>query len=99
MRTTRSVTALFIVFFLLAAPLIAQAQKSPTPPSGVKKINLNSATVQELVTLPKIGEKTAQRILDNRTKNGRFQKIEDLMKVKGIGEKTFLKLKDKIFVG
>lgn len=99
MRTIRSVTALFIVFFLLAAPLIAQAQKSPAPPSGAKKINLNSATVQELVTLPKIGEKTAQRILDYRTKNGRFQKIEDLMKVKGIGEKTFLKLKDRIFVG
>jgi competence protein ComEA len=56
-------------------------------------INLNTATVDQLATLPGVGRKTAELIVEYRTKNGGFKKIEDLMNVKGIGEKTFLKLK------
>ena len=63
------------------------------------KININTATAAELETLPRIGEKIAERIIDFRKKNGPFKRIEDLMKVSGIGEKVFLQLKDRITVG
>jgi competence protein ComEA len=65
---------------------------------GAKKVNINTATLAELDTLPKIGPTTAQRIIDYRTKNGPFKKIEDLKNVSGIGDVTFQALKDSITV-
>ena len=73
-------------------PVFAQSGKNVT------KININTATAAELETLPRIGEKIAERILEFRKKNGPFKRIEDLMKVNGIGEKVFLQLKDRITV-
>jgi competence protein ComEA len=73
-----------------------RAAKAPVPASP---INLNTATEAQLASLPGIGAKAAQRILEFRQKNGNFKKIEDLMNVKGIGEKNFLKLKPYITVG
>lgn len=61
-------------------------------------LNLNTATVEQLESLPGIGRRTAERILEQRQKSGGFKKIEDLMSVKGIGEKSFLKLKPMITV-
>jgi comEA protein len=82
------------IFFLLFS-VYAQAQaKSPS-----EKINLNTASLVELQNLPRIGPKIAQRIIDFRNQNGSFKKIEELMKVKGIGEKVFNRLKDLITVG
>ncbi|MBP1744326.1 MAG: DNA-binding protein [Firmicutes bacterium] len=59
-------------------------------------VNINTATKEELMTVPGIGEVTAQKIIDFREKNGDFQKIEDLTKVDRIGEKTLAKFRDKI---
>jgi len=59
-------------------------------------VNVNTATKEELMTLPGVGDVTAQKIIDYREKNGDFQKIEDLTKVDRIGEKTLAKFKDKI---
>ena len=75
---------------------VSRSAKTPAPASPV---NLNSATQAQLESLPGIGAKGAQRILEFRQKNGGFKKIEDLMNVKGIGEKNFLKLKPYITVG
>ena len=71
----------------------AKAKATATDP-----INLNAATAVQLQTLPGVGASAAQRILDYRQKNGSFKKIEELMNVKGIGEKSFLKLKPLITV-
>ena len=76
------------------------AQPAPDVPGSpaVKRVNINTATLAELDTLPKIGLVTAQRIIDYRTKNGPFKKIEDLKNVSGIGDATFDALKDFITV-
>ena len=67
--------------------------------TAANPVNLNSASVAQLQTLPGIGASAAQRIVEYRQKNGAFKKIEELMNVKGIGEKSFLKLKPLITVG
>lgn len=61
-------------------------------------ININNADLGTLSQLPGIGEKTAQKIIGYREKNGEFKAVEDLMKVKGIGEKKFNKLKKYLSV-
>ncbi|MGQ9856376.1 MAG: ComEA family DNA-binding protein [Fervidobacterium sp.] len=76
-----------------------QTNTSPTPPSIDKteqKININSAGIEELQKLPGIGPSKAQEIISYRTKNGPFRSINEIMNVKGIGEKTFEKMKDMI---
>ena len=62
-------------------------------------ININTATVAELDTLPRIGPAIAQRIIDYRTTNGPFSSIEQIMNVSGIGPATFAQIRDLITVG
>jgi competence protein ComEA len=62
-------------------------------------VNINTATLSELESLPRIGPALAQRIIDYRTAHGPFAKIEDIMNVTGIAEKTFEAIKDLITVG
>lgn len=59
-------------------------------------VNINTATLEELTSLPGIGELTAQRIIDYRKQNGKFKTIDDLKNVSGIGESKFNNLKEKI---
>jgi competence protein ComEA len=80
------------------APATAKSGSSANAAVAGAPINLNTATQSQLETLPGIGPKAAQRILEYRQKNGSFKKVEDLMNVKGIGEKSFLKLKPLITV-
>ncbi|HHV60972.1 MAG TPA: competence protein ComEA [Clostridiaceae bacterium] len=61
-------------------------------------ININTATVLELQSLPGIGEQTAKSIVEYRNRNGSFEKIEDIMKVPGIKENKFEDIKDLITV-
>ena len=62
------------------------------------KVNINTATLNELDSLPGIGPSTAQKIIDYREENGNFKTIEDLQNVKGIGDAKFEEIKDKIIV-
>jgi competence protein ComEA len=77
----------------------------PSPPTSTSgsvqatdKVNINTATVEELDTLPGIGPAIAQRIIEYRQTNGPFQSIADIKKVSGIGDKLFEQLKDLITV-
>lgn len=63
-----------------------------------KSIELNSATKSQLMNLPGIGEKTAEAIIKMREKNGKFRKLEELKKVKGIGDKKFEKIIKYIYI-
>lgn len=71
--------------------------KKDDTPSGTK-VNINTASLTELATLSGIGESKAQAIITYREENGKFAKIEDLMNVSGIGEKSFEKIKDSITI-
>jgi len=73
--------------------------RSLSLPAGGAKININTATRAELETLPRIGPAIAQRIIDYRTANGDFKRIQDIQNVRGIGPATFEQIKDLITVG
>lgn len=73
-------------------------QGNPGTSQG-NKININTASLQELMTLDGIGEIYAQRIIDYRTANGPFTDIAQLKNVNGIGDKRFDAIKDSITVG
>ena len=88
-----------------AAPALAQQSPNaaPKPPSKAQAkadsvVNLNTASAADFESLPGIGKSTAQRIVEYRQKSGGFKKIEELMNVKGIGEKSFLKIKSRLTV-
>ncbi len=62
------------------------------------KVNINTASIEQLSTLKYIGEKTAQKIVEYRKSNGPFVKVEDVLNVSGIGPKTLAANKDKIVI-
>ena len=109
MRTILAVAA-FLVVTAFSVPSLAQSASTPaqTAPAQTGKpakntpapasININTATATELEALPGVGLAMAARIIEHRQKVGGFKKVEDLMNVKGIGEKMFLNLKPLIVV-
>lgn len=90
---------------LLAAPLVlglcaaALAADSTAPASADgKKVNINQASAEQLAFLPRVGAKAAQRVVDYRKTKGSFARPEDLMEVKGFGEKKFEQLRPYLAV-
>ena len=96
----RAALGVGVLALLVVSPSYVRAQ---APAASVEKaapvVNLNTASAADLENLPGVGAKMAERIVEYRQKNGPFNKIEDLMNVKGIGEKNFLKLKARLTVG
>ena len=81
------------VLFLYLAPALAQK----TPPT--QPVNLNTATIAQLETLPGIGPNTAKSIVDFRNRSGPFQRVEDLLAIKGISKSKLEKLRPYVTVG
>jgi competence protein ComEA len=102
--TVKSFVLITAVAGMLMAggPMVAVADASSgtgmSAPAQTPPVNLNTATAADLEKLPGIGPATAARIVEYRKEKGPFKKIEELMNVKGIGEKTFLSLKPRITV-
>ncbi|CDA85656.1 comEA protein [Clostridium sp. CAG:230] len=79
-------------------PAMVNDSKNRQDSQGASKVNINTASVEELMQLPGIGEAKAKMILDYRTQNGAFQKVEDIMKISGIKEGVYNKIKENITV-
>ena len=97
----RSALVLAAALVFISSPLFAQRATKPPAQAAVvstEVVNLNSATAAQIATLPGIGPKTADLVVQYRTKNGPFKKIEEIMNVRGVGEKSFLKIKDRLTV-
>ncbi|MCG2709410.1 MAG: helix-hairpin-helix domain-containing protein [Thermodesulfovibrionales bacterium] len=86
----KKVLVLSLAALLLIVPFIVY---------GGEKIDINNATVEELMKLPGIGTITAERIVKYREANGGFKSIEELKKVKGIGNAKLDKIKDMVTAG
>ena len=101
MRGWRGIVVM-MVFAMAASGAAINAQGKASKPKAnqalTTPVNLNTATAAELQALPGVGAATAKLILEHRQKNGGFKKIEELMNIKGIGEKSFLKLKPLVTV-
>ena len=95
--------ALMLIPLCLAQPcsLAAGQETAPAkqPVQAGAKVNINTASAEELETLPGVGPAMAQRILEYRKANGPFKRVEELLNVKGIGEKSFQRMRDKVTVG
>lgn len=96
----RLLVVLTVVSFMMsAAVLMGSPEPIGNPKAEGVRVNINTAGVDQLMQLPRIGPKIAKRIVDFRTKHGKFKRPHDLMKVKGIGEKTFKRFANQIVVG
>jgi competence protein ComEA len=100
----RLLASLALAVAFAASPAAQAAQKTAATARTEAKpaaapINLNTATAAELEKLPGIGQKVAARIVEYREKNGPFKKVEELMNVQGIGEKSFLQFRSQLTVG
>ena len=98
LRSSLGGVALFVLALLMLAapPVEAQARRANEPASAAAaaaKVDLNTATGKELESLPGVGPRTAELIIEYREQHDGFQKIEELMNVRGIGERTFLRLR------
>ena len=99
----RLIASLALVAAFAAQPAAQTAQKAAATRTEAKPaaapINLNTATAVELEKLPGIGQKVAARIVEYRQKHGPFKKVEELMNVQGVGEKSFLQFRSQLTVG
>ena len=88
--------ALALAVASLLSTGVAFAAAKPAPAG---KVNINAATVEQLTTLPGVGPKLAARIVEHRQKAGAFKSAQELMNVKGIGEKNFEKIQGYLTLG
>ena len=99
----RLIWSVVVVLALCAGPVWGEAVQGAAASSGqrasVELIDLNQASAAQLETLPGVGAVTAARIIEYRQENGGFKKIEELMNVRGIGERSFLRLRPLVTVG
>lgn len=89
---------LLLCLGLVLNPVYLSAKDTGANKASTEKINLNTATEEQLQSLPGIGPSSAKNILEYRNKAGKFNRIEEIINVKGIGEKKFQKIKDRLTI-
>ena len=89
-------TALAVAFALTFGTGLAVAAAKPAPTG---KVNINTASAEQLTTLPGVGPKLAARILEYRQKSGAFKSVSELMNVRGVGEKNLKKIEQYLSAG
>ena len=96
LRTLNAAMVTGLIFVLLALPAAAEPvrQAETDRPALQGKININTATVKQLKLLPGVGKKTAENIVAYRKQKGGFTAVEELLKVKGFGQRTFKKSRE-----
>ena len=97
MKYVRNIASMIIATLILVQTATAVAADGASDPAAGMMVNINQATQAELEALPNIGPSKAQAIVEHRAKRP-FKKVEDLMRVKGIGRKTFNKLRPYLSV-
>jgi competence protein ComEA len=85
--------------FAMAALLAAGTAMAAAKAAPAAKVNLNTASVEQLTTLPGVGPKLAARIVEYRQKSGAFRSPQELLNVRGVGEKNFAKIEAWLTVG
>ena len=90
-----------IVLAALAAATVSLADQAPAPAKSAPAalVNINTAPADQLESLPGVGSKMAARIVEYRQKSGTFRSTQELMNVKGVGEKNFAKIEAWLSVG
>lgn len=78
-----------------AAPILHAAESKPQ----AALVDINTAGVEELMTVPGIGQVIAQRIVEYRDKNGPYASVDDLLKIQGIGEKSLARIRERLTAG
>ena len=94
----RTTWTCFLITCLLLAWLSPVGYADPGPTGEDNRININKASEEELVELPRVGQAVAKRIVLYRQENGPFKKVEDLKSVQGIGDKVFDQIRPSIRV-
>ncbi len=97
MKPVRTIASMIIAALVIAQTAAVNAADAAPGAAQEMMVNLNEASLDQLEALPNIGPSKAQAILSYRTKRP-FKKVEDLMRVKGIGRKTFIKLRPYLTV-
>lgn len=97
MKKLISILLLSSVLLTTTANLaFADTAKSKMSQKQITQVDLNTATIEQLVTLPGVGKKKAAAIIEYRTKKGKFKSVDELINVKGVGKKMLEKLKGQI---
>lgn len=98
---TEQKVILFLCLLLLSGAVIKAVnlnREEPTKEEVVLEVNINTANIGQLIEIKGIGLKTAERIIDYRQNNGPFESLDDLKKIKGIGDKKLSMIREYIII-